>query len=145
MFVPLVHLPGHAQADFGEAIGIIGGVERKIHFFAFDLPHSDVCLVVGYPAETTEAFCDAHVRAFAFFGGVPKSILYDNTKIAVARILGDGKRATAKTPVVDNAAPRLGIPSLGLLWKLAVYAGCRCCDPRGSSASLLSSTVFCRT
>jgi len=92
MFVPLVHPPGHAQADFGEAIGVIGGVERKIHFFAFDLPHSDACFVVGYPAETTEAFCDGHVRAFAFFGGVPKSILYDNTKIAVARILGDGKR-----------------------------------------------------
>ena len=36
--------------------------------------------------------CDGHVRAFAFFGGVPKSILYDNTKLAVARILGDGKR-----------------------------------------------------
>jgi transposase len=35
MFVPLVHPPGHAQADFGEALGIIGGVERKIHFFAF--------------------------------------------------------------------------------------------------------------
>ena len=92
MFVPLVHPPGHAQADFGEAIGIIAGVERKIHFFAFDLPHSDGCFVVGYPAETTEAFCDGHVRAFAFFGGVPQSILYDNTKIAVARILGDGKR-----------------------------------------------------
>jgi transposase len=92
MFVPLVHPPGHAQADFGEAIGIIGGVERKIHFFAMDLPHSDGCFVVGYPAETTEAFCDGHVRAFAFFGGVPQSILYDNTKIAVARILGDGKR-----------------------------------------------------
>ena len=30
MFVPLVHPPGHAQADFGEAIGIIGGVERMI-------------------------------------------------------------------------------------------------------------------
>src|SRR4051812_4955342 len=92
MFVPLVHPPGHAQADFGEAIGIIGGVERKIHFLAFDLPHSDACFVVGYPAETTEAFCDGHVKAFAFFGGLPHSILYDNTKIAVARILGDGKR-----------------------------------------------------
>ena len=57
--MPLVHAPGHAQAEFGEAIGIIGGVERKIHFFAFDLPHSDACFVVGYPAETTEAFCDA--------------------------------------------------------------------------------------
>jgi transposase len=92
MFVPLSHPPGHAQADFGEAIGVIGGVERKIHFFAMDLPHSDAIFVVAYPAETTEAFCDGHVRAFSFFGGVPKSILYDNTKIAVARILGDGKR-----------------------------------------------------
>ena len=92
MFVPLEHSPGHAQVDFGEAIGVIGGVERKIHFFAFDLPHSDACFVVGYPAETTEAFCDGHIRAFAFFGGVPQSILYDNTKIAVARILGNGKR-----------------------------------------------------
>jgi len=92
MFVPLVHPPGHAQADFGEAIGVIGGVEHKIHFFAMDLPHSDAIFVVGYPAETTEAFCDGHVRAFAFFDGVPQSILYDNTKIAVARILGDGKR-----------------------------------------------------
>jgi len=92
VYVPLAHPPGHAQVDFGEAIGVIGGVERKIHFFAFDLPHSDACFVVGYPAETTEAFCDGHVRAFAFFGGVPRSILYDNTKLAVARILGDGKR-----------------------------------------------------
>jgi transposase len=32
------------------------------------------------------------VRAFAFFDGVAQSVLYDNTKIAVARILGDGKR-----------------------------------------------------
>jgi len=90
--VPLAHPPGHAQADFGEAIGVIGGVECKIHFFAMDLPHSDAIFVAAYPAETTEAFCDGHVRAFAFFGGVPKSILYDNTRIAVARILGDGKR-----------------------------------------------------
>lgn len=92
MFVPLTHPPGHAQVDFGEAIGVIGGVKRKIHFFAMDLPHSDAIFVVAYPAETTAAFCDGHVRAFAFFGGVPQSILYDNTKLAVARILGDGRR-----------------------------------------------------
>ena len=69
-----------------------GGGGRKIHFLAFDLPHSDGCFVAAYPAETTEAFCDGHNAAFAFFGGVPRSILYDNTKLAVARILGDGKR-----------------------------------------------------
>ena len=92
VFVPLSHSPGHAQADFGEAMAVIGGALRKIHFLAFDLPHSDGCFVAAYPAETTEAFCDGHNAAFAFFGGVPRSILYDNTKLAVARILGDGKR-----------------------------------------------------
>jgi transposase len=92
MFVPLHHPPGHAQVDFGEAMAVIGGVARKVRFFAFDLPHSDASFVKAYPAETSEAFCDGHVAAFAFFGGVPRSILYDNTTLAVARILGDGTR-----------------------------------------------------
>jgi transposase len=92
IFVPLSHLPGHAQVDFGEAVAIIGGVEQKVRFFVMDLPQSDACFVKAYPAETTEAFCDGHVSAFAFFGGVPLSILYDNTTLAVARILGDGTR-----------------------------------------------------
>ena len=91
-FVPLAHPPGHAQVDFGEAIGVIGGVRQKLHVFFMDLPHSDAPFIKAYPAETTEAFLDGHVSAFAFFGGVPQSILYDNTKLAVARILGDGKR-----------------------------------------------------
>src|SRR5258708_1806987 len=82
----------HAQADCGEALAEIAGVERKIHFFAIDLPHSDACFVQAYPAETTEAFCDGHNAAFAFFRKVPRSILYDNTPLAVARILGDGVR-----------------------------------------------------
>ena len=33
MFVPLVHPPGHAQADFGEADAIIAGVRYRAHFF----------------------------------------------------------------------------------------------------------------
>ena len=92
MFVPLSHPPGHAQCDFGEALVVIGGVEQKAHCFVLDLPHSDGCFVKAYPAETTEAFLDGHVSAFAFLGGVPQSILYDNTRLAVAKILGDGRR-----------------------------------------------------
>src|SRR5262249_24174581 len=76
VFVPLRHDPGHAQVDFGEALAEIAGVERKIHFFAMDLPHSDACFVQAYPAESTEAFCDGHNAAFSFFGKVPRSILY---------------------------------------------------------------------
>lgn len=45
VFVPLAHPPGHGQADFGEAMVVIGGVERKAHFFVLDLPHSDGSLL----------------------------------------------------------------------------------------------------
>jgi transposase len=96
MFVPLHHPPGHAQADFGEAMVEIGGVEQKAHFFALDLPHSDACYIRAYPAATAEAWVDGHVHAFAFFERVPQSILYDNDRCLVARILSDGVRKRAK-------------------------------------------------
>ena len=67
VFVPLSHAPGHAQVDFGEALGVIGGVACKLHYMAISLPHSDAFFMKAYPAETTEAFCDGHNAAFAFF------------------------------------------------------------------------------
>lgn len=96
MFIPLSHDSGMAQADFGEAYVIIKGVRQKAHFLVMQLPHSDAVFVKAYPAENTETFCDAHASAFKFFGGVPQAILYDNTKIAVKKILGDGKRSLTK-------------------------------------------------
>ena len=96
MFVPLEHPAGDAQADFGEAMVVIGGVKRKAHYLVVDLPQSDDCFVMAFPAETTEAFLEGHNHAFAYFGGVPRTILYDNTKLAVARILGDGTRVRTR-------------------------------------------------
>jgi transposase len=117
VFVPLRHDPGHAQADFGEALAVIGGVGQMIHFFAMDLPHSDAGFVQAYPAETTEAFCAGHAAAFAFFGGVQQSILYDNTELAVARILGDDtrQRTRAFTELRSHYlfADRFGRPGKG--------------------------------
>ena len=92
MFVPLSHPAGHAQADFGEALVVIGGVEQKAYFFAFDLPHSDACYVRAYPSANTEAWLDGHVHAFTFFGAVPQSVLYDNDRCLVAKIMSDGVR-----------------------------------------------------
>jgi MarC family membrane protein len=116
-FVPLAHPPGHAQVDFGEAVGVIGGIRQKIHFFCMDLPQSDACFVKAYPRETTEAFLDGHVASFAFLGGVPLSILYDNLKIAVAKSCGDGKRerSPAFTELVSHYlfADRFGRPGKG--------------------------------
>jgi transposase len=92
MFVPLMHPAGEAQVDFGEALVVIAGVEQKAHYLVMDLPQSDDCFVAAFPAETTEAFLEGQVRAFAYFGGVPTRILYDNTRIAVAKILGGEQR-----------------------------------------------------
>ena len=117
VFVPLAHPPGHAQVDFGEAVAVIGGVRQKVHFFCLDMPQSDACFVKAYPQETTEAFLDGHVAAFAFFGGVPLSVLYDNLKIAVARICGDGKRERTRafSGLVSHYlfADRFGRPGKG--------------------------------
>ena len=116
-FVPLAHPPGHAQVDFGEAIGVIGGMRQKLHVFFMDLPHSDAPFIKAYPAETTEAFLDGHVAAFAFFGGVPQSILYNNTKLAVAKICGDGTRDRTRmfTALLSHYlfADRFGRPGKG--------------------------------
>jgi transposase len=53
---------------------VIGGERMKIYYFYMSPPQSDACFVKAYPRETTEAFLDGHVSAFAFFGGVPLSI-----------------------------------------------------------------------
>ena len=84
-FVPLHKFPGEAQCDFGEAWVNIGGVKRKAHFFFIVLPLSGVWFMQAYPAENAESFCDGHVRAFRFFGGVPVRIVYDNPAYAVNR------------------------------------------------------------
>ena len=107
MFIPLTHPPGHAQADFGEAPVIIGGVEQKAHFLAMDLPHGDAGFVKAYPAETSEAFCDGHNAAFAFFGAVPQSILYDTETIGqrLARGVAASRRSCHRRRVCTMPAP----------------------------------------
>ncbi len=92
MFVPLAHAPGHAQADFGEAVVVIGGVEHKAHFFAMDLPHSDACFVRAYPAATTEAWWTVMSTPSRSSAACPLSILYDNDRCLVAKIEPDGTR-----------------------------------------------------
>ena len=92
VFVPLAHPPGDAQGDFGEALVVIAGVEQKAHFQCFDLPYSDDCFVIAFPAENSETFLEGHNQAFTYFGGVPRTMLYDNTRIAVKEIAGDGER-----------------------------------------------------
>ena len=48
--------------------------------------------VVAYPRETQEMVFDAHNRAFAYFGGVPLRVVYDNLKAVVETIFTGKER-----------------------------------------------------
>ena len=92
VFVPLNHPPGEAQVDFGHALVNVDGVLKLRPFFVMSLPYSDAFFVQVFERENTETFWEGHVRAFRFFGAVSARISYDNSKVAVAKLLGSRER-----------------------------------------------------
>ena len=70
----------------------MGGVEQKYHYLVLEVPHSDGCFVKTYPAETHRGLPGRPRVGFSFLRGVLQSILYDNTRLAVARVWGTGRR-----------------------------------------------------
>ena len=60
------------------------------------LPYSDAVYCQAFPRECTEVFLEGHVRAFGFFGGVPRRIAYDNAKTTVAKIVGNRERVVTR-------------------------------------------------
>jgi transposase len=83
-FVPLVFAPGEAcQFDWSHEHVVLGGAVQGVKVAHFRLPHSRQLFVVAYPRESQERVFDAHARAFAFFGGVPERLIYDNPRTIV--------------------------------------------------------------
>jgi transposase len=91
-FVPLELGAGVAQVDWGEAWVQDGGGRRKIQMFVMTLPWSHARWVGAFPRATQEFFFEGHQKAFAFFGGVPRRIIYDNLKSAVQKVFRGRRR-----------------------------------------------------
>jgi transposase len=91
LFLPLEFEPGQdAQADWGEAIAVIGGVRQTVQVFVMRLNYSRRSFVMAFPSQNQESFFWGHVQAFQHFGGVPARISYDNLATAV-QILTQGR------------------------------------------------------
>ena len=83
-FIPLAFQPGEVcQFDWSQETVELKGVVQTVKVAQFRLAFSRKMFVVAYPRETQEMVLDAHNQAFAFFGGVPKQMLYDNLKTVV--------------------------------------------------------------
>lgn len=88
VFIPLeFELGSHAQVDWGEAEVILNGKRQKVYLFLMKLSGSRDPFMMALPTMKQEAFFEGHRRAFEYFGGIPRTIIYDNLKMAVARIL----------------------------------------------------------
>jgi hypothetical protein len=72
---------------------MIGGAERKVFLLCMRLCHSTASYVRAYERENQESLLDGHVRAFAFFGAVPRRCAYDNLRSAVISV-GKGRQRT---------------------------------------------------
>lgn len=92
-FVPLVYAAGDAcQFDWSHEHVILGGVAQVVKLAHFRLAHSRQMFLAAYPRESQEMVFDAHNRAFAFFGGVPLRMIYDNPKTIVDAIFSGKAR-----------------------------------------------------
>lgn len=101
VFAPLEFRAGEeAQVDWGEAWIIENGRRRKVQLFCMKWCYSKRVFVRAYDRANMESFLDGHVRAFGFFGGVPKRIAYDNLKSAVIRV-GKGRERKLNRKFVE--------------------------------------------
>ena len=71
----------------------IGGLRRRIEVAHMKLCASRAFWLAAYPTQSHEMLFDAHARAFAAFGGIPRRGIYDNMKTAVDKV-GRGKERT---------------------------------------------------
>jgi transposase len=86
-FVPLVFALGEAfQFDWSEEAIVIGGLYRRIQLAHLKLCASRAFVVIAYPSQGHEMLFDAHTRAFAALGGIPRRGIYDNMKTAVDKV-----------------------------------------------------------
>lgn len=88
VYIPLdPDIGQEAEIDWGTAIAILAGTRRKIKYFCMRSKYSGKHFVRCYPCERQQAFFDAHLHAFEFFGGIFPVLIYDNLTVAVRKIL----------------------------------------------------------
>ncbi len=106
-----------AEVDWGTAVAIIGGQRTRFKFFCMRSKYSGKHFVRAYPCERQQAFFDAHLHAFQFFGGIFPVLIYDNLTTAVRKVLKGKNRIEQKSfrkfRIYHNFKARFANPAAG--------------------------------
>jgi transposase len=99
LFIPLAYQPGQdAQLDFGEALATMRGRPLQVQLLVVRLCFSKAPFLMAFPHQRQEALFEGHMEAFAFFGGVPRELLFDQMASVITQDLRDqGER------LIENA------------------------------------------
>jgi len=93
VFVPQTYAWGsEGQVDWYEAWAFLSGDRVKLQVFEMRSMASGGAYHRAYLHATQQAFLDAHQFAFAYFGGVFRTLRYDNLKSAVQKVLRGYRR-----------------------------------------------------
>ena len=117
-FIPLEPDIGReAEVDWGSATAVLAGERVNVKFFCMRSKYSGKHVVRCYPCERQQAFFDAHLHAFAFFGGIFAVLIYDNLTTAVRKVLQGKKRIEQEAFIAfrsyDNFEVRFCTPAQG--------------------------------
>lgn len=92
-FVSQVHAAGvEAEVDWGEAQVAMAGSACRVYLFHMRACHSGAAFAMAFPHCSQQAFLEAHVEAFDWFGGVFGLLRYDNLASAVKQVLRGRRR-----------------------------------------------------
>jgi len=90
--LPLEHIPGEAQADFGDAEYYENSRLYSGKYLNLSFPYSNKGYFQLFKGENMECLLEGLLSIFEHIGGVPKRIWFDNTKTIVTKVLKEGER-----------------------------------------------------
>lgn len=94
-YIKASYTPGDVcEFDWGEVKLTVDGVLRVFQMAAFTTAYGNYRYAYLFTKQTTECFQEAHARFFEHVGGVHKTLVYDNMKVAVKRFVGTEKEPT---------------------------------------------------
>jgi transposase len=91
-YLPLEHIAGEAQGDFGDAEYYEQRQLESGKYLNLSFPQSNQGYFQLFKGENQECLFEGLISIFEHIGGVPPRVWFDNAKAIVTKVLKDGER-----------------------------------------------------
>ncbi len=92
-FIPLEHIPGEAQVDFGSSDFYLNDQFFSGNHLNLSFPFSNQGYMQLFKGENQQCLFEGLIAIFIHIGGVPTRIWFDNASTMVTKILKNGNRS----------------------------------------------------